>query len=150
MSSSTTAGVSASGSGQSTSVWMATADRPRYPALAGDASADVCVVGDPAQTIHSFAGARASYLTDFARFTEVNVVSTALIYEIAVSEGLDLARIVVASSQAAMGEGLYHCPVDGERPDVAAAQSQSVCWRFGMGGCENGGRATPRGRDCRG
>ena len=32
----------------------------------GDRS-DVCVVGDPAQTIHSFAGAQASYLTDFAR-----------------------------------------------------------------------------------
>ncbi|HEX8487958.1 MAG TPA: ATP-dependent DNA helicase UvrD2 [Propionibacteriaceae bacterium] len=28
---------------------------------------DLCVVGDPAQTIHTFAGARASYLTDFAR-----------------------------------------------------------------------------------
>lgn len=27
---------------------------------------DLCVVGDPAQTIHSFAGARASYLTGFA------------------------------------------------------------------------------------
>ena len=32
----------------------------------GDRS-DVCVVGDPAQTIHSFAGARADYLTGFAR-----------------------------------------------------------------------------------
>ena len=28
---------------------------------------DLCVVGDPAQTIHSFAGAQASYLTGFAR-----------------------------------------------------------------------------------
>ncbi len=28
---------------------------------------DLCVVGDPAQTIYSFAGANASYLTDFAR-----------------------------------------------------------------------------------
>jgi DNA helicase II / ATP-dependent DNA helicase PcrA len=28
---------------------------------------DLCVVGDPAQTIYSFAGASASYLTDFAR-----------------------------------------------------------------------------------
>jgi DNA helicase II / ATP-dependent DNA helicase PcrA len=28
---------------------------------------DLCVVGDPAQTIHSFAGARANYLTGFAR-----------------------------------------------------------------------------------
>ena len=33
---------------------------------AGERS-DLCVVGDPAQTIHSFAGARASYLTGFAR-----------------------------------------------------------------------------------
>lgn len=28
---------------------------------------ELCVVGDPAQTIYSFAGARASYLTDFAK-----------------------------------------------------------------------------------
>jgi dTDP-L-rhamnose 4-epimerase len=55
------------------------------------------------------------YLTDFARFTDVNVTSTALIYEIAVAENLDLARVVVASSQSAMGEGLYRCPKDGEQ-----------------------------------
>jgi len=55
------------------------------------------------------------YLTDFSRFSDVNVVSTALIYEIIVAEHLDLARVVVASSQSAMGEGLYRCPVDGER-----------------------------------
>lgn len=55
------------------------------------------------------------YLTDFARFTDVNVVSTALIYEIAVAERLPLQRVVVASSQAAMGEGLYTCPRDGEQ-----------------------------------
>ena len=59
------------------------------------------------------------YLTDFSRFTDVNVGATALIYEIAVAEGLDLQRIVVASSQSAMGEGLYRCPVDGEQtPDM--------------------------------
>ncbi|HTU08035.1 MAG TPA: NAD-dependent epimerase/dehydratase family protein [Trebonia sp.] len=66
------------------------------------------------------------YLTDFARFSEVNVVSTALIYEIIVAERLDLARVVVASSQSAMGEGLYRCPEDGEqlpgmRPEKALA-----------------------------
>jgi dTDP-L-rhamnose 4-epimerase len=66
------------------------------------------------------------YLPDFSRFSDVNVVSTALLYEIIVGERLDLARVVVASSQSAMGEGLYLCPVDGEqvpnmRPEKALA-----------------------------
>jgi dTDP-L-rhamnose 4-epimerase len=66
------------------------------------------------------------YLPDFSRFSDVNVVSTALIYEIIVAERLDLARVVVASSQSAMGEGLYRCPADGEqvpgmRPERALA-----------------------------
>jgi dTDP-L-rhamnose 4-epimerase len=69
------------------------------------------------------------YLTDFARFTEVNVTSTALIYEIAVAEGLDLSRVVVASSQAAMGEGLYRCAEHAEqtpdsRPESTLRQSR--------------------------
>jgi dTDP-L-rhamnose 4-epimerase len=55
------------------------------------------------------------YLPDFSRFFDVNVVSTALLYEIIVAERLELARVVVASSQAAMGEGLYRCPTDGEQ-----------------------------------
>ena len=37
--------------------------------------AELCVVGDPAQTIHSFAGAQASYLTGFGqRFPEATVI----------------------------------------------------------------------------
>jgi dTDP-L-rhamnose 4-epimerase len=69
------------------------------------------------------------YLTDFARFSDVNVVSTALIYEILVAEQLEMARVVVASSQSAMGEGLYRCPVDGDqlpdmRPEAALAAGQ--------------------------
>jgi len=78
------------------------------------------------------------YLPDFSRFSDVNVVSTALLYEIIVAEHLDLARVVVASSQAAMGEGLYRCPVDGEqlpgmRPEnaVAAGQWDIPCPRCG-------------------
>ncbi len=67
-----------------------------------------------ADAVYHFA-AYQDYLPDFARFTDVNVVSTALIYEIAVAEQLDLRRVVVASSQSAMGEGLYRCPVDGEQ-----------------------------------
>src|SRR5215470_14971694 len=59
------------------------------------------------------------YLPDFATFIDVNVTSTALLYEIIVAEGLDLSRVVVASSQAAMGEGLYRCPDHGEQtPDM--------------------------------
>ncbi len=69
------------------------------------------------------------YLPDFSRFSDVNVVSTALLYEIIVGERLDLARVVVASSQSAMGEGLYLCPADGEqvpdmRPEKALAAGQ--------------------------
>ena len=69
------------------------------------------------------------YLPDFSRFSDVNVVSTALLYEVIVAERLDLARVVVASSQSAMGEGLYQCPVDGEqvpdmRPEKALAAGQ--------------------------
>ncbi len=78
--------------------------------------------------VYHFA-AHQDYLPDFARFSDVNVVSTALLYEIIVAEGLDLARVVVASSQSAMGEGLYRCPVDGEqlpgmRPESALAAGQ--------------------------
>ena len=69
------------------------------------------------------------YLPDFSRFSDVNVVSTALLYEIIVAERLDLVRVVVASSQSAMGEGLYHCPVDGAqlprmRPESALTRRQ--------------------------
>ncbi|WP_406832173.1 NAD-dependent epimerase/dehydratase family protein [Pedococcus sp. KACC 23699] len=69
------------------------------------------------------------YLTDFSRFSSVNVVSTALLYEVAVEAGLDLKRIVVASSQSAMGEGLYWCPADGDqapdmRPESALARGE--------------------------
>jgi dTDP-L-rhamnose 4-epimerase len=69
------------------------------------------------------------YLTDFSHFSEVNVVSTSLLYEIIVAERLELARVVVASSQAALGEGLYSCELDGEvlpdmRPESALAQGR--------------------------
>ena len=69
------------------------------------------------------------YLTDFSRFSDVNVVSTALLYEIVVAERLDLARVIVASSQAAMGEGIYTCVTDGEqlpgmRPEASLAAGQ--------------------------
>jgi dTDP-L-rhamnose 4-epimerase len=68
------------------------------------------------------------YLPDFSTFTDVNVTSTALLYEIVVAERLELGRVIVASSQAAMGEGLYRCPEHGEqtpdmRPESALTRS---------------------------
>ena len=53
------------------------------------------------------------YLPDFSRFSDVNVVSTALLYEIIVAERLDLARVVVASSQ--VGDGRRALPVPDRR-----------------------------------
>jgi dTDP-L-rhamnose 4-epimerase len=50
------------------------------------------------------------YLPDFSTFFHVNSVSTALLYEVAVEKRLDLAKVVVASSQFVQGEGLYECP----------------------------------------
>jgi dTDP-L-rhamnose 4-epimerase len=50
------------------------------------------------------------YLTDFSKFFQVNAVGTALIYEIIVERRLPVQRVIVASSQAVMGEGRYLCP----------------------------------------
>lgn len=48
------------------------------------------------------------YLPIFSRFFDVNVTSTALIYELIVREKLPVKKVIVASSQATLGEGLYH------------------------------------------
>lgn len=47
------------------------------------------------------------YLPIFSRFFDVNVTSTALIYELIVREKLPVRKVIIASSQAALGEGLY-------------------------------------------
>ena len=47
------------------------------------------------------------YLPTFSRYIHVNVVSTALIFELIVREKLPIKKVIVAGSQAAAGEGLY-------------------------------------------
>lgn len=47
------------------------------------------------------------YLPEFSRFFSTNVTSTALIYELIVREKLPIRKVIVASSQATLGEGLY-------------------------------------------
>ena len=53
------------------------------------------------------------YQKDFSTFIGTNVTSTALIMELIVELKLDVRKVVVASSQAAYGEGAYRCPEHG-------------------------------------
>ena len=53
------------------------------------------------------------YLPDFSHFFQVNSVSTALLYELIVEHHYPIRKIVIASSQAAYGEGPYDCPEHG-------------------------------------
>ena len=53
------------------------------------------------------------YMPDFSTFFQVNTVSTALLYEILVEQkraASGAKKVIVASSQAVMGEGRYKCP----------------------------------------
>jgi len=64
------------------------------------------------EAIYHFA-AYQDYLTDFGKFFDVNSRGTALLYEVIVGKRLPIKKVVIASSQAVMGEGLYKCSKDG-------------------------------------
>ena len=53
------------------------------------------------------------YVPDYSQFTLTNVVGTALLFEVIAAKKLPVRRVVVASSQAAYGEGQYLCPEHG-------------------------------------
>jgi dTDP-L-rhamnose 4-epimerase len=59
------------------------------------------------------------YLPDFSTFFSVNAVSTALLYEILVAEAgkHQVKKVVVAASQAVMGEGRYRCDTCAKNDD---------------------------------
>ena len=61
--------------------------------------------------IYHFA-AYQDYLTDFSTFFHVNAVSTALMYEVLLEKkwAAKIKKVIVAASQAVMGEGRYKCP----------------------------------------
>jgi dTDP-L-rhamnose 4-epimerase len=48
------------------------------------------------------------YLPDYSSFSLINVASTSLIYEIIEEYNLPVKKVILASSQAVMGEGKYH------------------------------------------
>lgn len=58
------------------------------------------------QVVYHFA-AYQDYLPDFSKFFHVNSVGTALLYELIVEKKLPIEKVIVASSQAVAGEGLY-------------------------------------------
>ncbi len=66
---------------------------------------------DGVDAVYHFA-AYQDYLTDFSTFFHTNAVSTALLYEVIVENHLqeNIRKIIVAASQAVMGEGRYRCP----------------------------------------
>jgi len=66
------------------------------------------------------------YLTDFSKFFHVNSVGTALLYEIIVEQNLSIKKVIIASSQAVMGEGCYKCIKDGNiYPDMRSNEQLS-------------------------
>jgi dTDP-L-rhamnose 4-epimerase len=77
------------------------------------------------------------YLPDFATYFDVNSVGTARIYELIVERKLPVRRVVVASSQAVLGEGLYECPEHGRTiPDIRIeAQLRTGDWDHRCGVC---------------
>ncbi len=71
------------------------------------------------------------YLTDFSKFFHVNCVGTALLYEVIVEKRLPMKKVIVASSQAVMGEGVYRCPEC--LPDGASTDRDQRDPRHGLG-----------------
>ncbi len=80
------------------------------------------------------------YLSDFSTFFHVNAVGTALLYETALGMKLDLAKVIVASSQFVQGEGLYKCSSCGILwvPVMRSDSQLSKCdWEHNCSKCNN-------------
>jgi dTDP-L-rhamnose 4-epimerase len=80
------------------------------------------------------------YLPDFSTFMHVNAVSTSLMYEVIEEQGLDIAKIVIASSQFVQGEGLYRCSSCDQIIGVSMRSEQQLAsgtWEQLCPGCNN-------------
>jgi dTDP-L-rhamnose 4-epimerase len=79
---------------------------------------DILKALEGAEAVYHFA-AYQDYLPDFSKFFHVNSVGTALIFELIVEKKLPVKKVIVASSQAVAGEGIY-TSADGRvfRPDI--------------------------------
>ena len=83
------------------------------------------------------------YLTDFSKFFHVNTVGTALIYELIVEKNYPVQKVVVASSQAAYGEGKYHCQEHGTVYPPLRSPEQLAKGEWEPKCPECGGKITP-------
>jgi dTDP-L-rhamnose 4-epimerase len=66
------------------------------------------------------------FTSDIARYFHINVVGTAIIMQLAISGKYPVEKVVVASSQAVFGEGMYQCPEHGLiHPDLRSLEQMS-------------------------
>ncbi|WP_331714576.1 ATP-dependent DNA helicase UvrD2 [Auraticoccus cholistanensis] len=83
---------------------------------------DLCVVGDPAQTIHSFAGARADFLTGFARrHPGATVIRLVRDYR-STPQVVGVANAVIGARGAAARDQLGAVTLQAQRPDGPSPQ----------------------------
>lgn len=87
--------------------------------------------------IVSHQAAYQDYMPDFSRFLEVNAVSTALLFELIVSQRLPIKKVIVASSQSVYGEGQYRCVNHGDFQPIprSPGQLQEGDWEVACPDC---------------
>ena len=86
---------------------------------------DLCVVGDAAQTIHSFAGARSSYLTRFAvRHPDATIIRLVRDYR-STTQVVDLANRVLPARGRADGVRLVAQGGEGPQPRFTQAATEA-------------------------
>ncbi len=84
---------------------------------------DICVVGDPAQTIYSFAGATPSFLLNFTkRFPEAEVIRLSAGYR-STPEIINIANAILRSGD--LGHDLDAVNEHGDQPETSGFSSES-------------------------
>lgn len=107
--------------------------RPEFEFIQGDVrDKDVMRKALDGVEIVSHQAAYQDYMPDFSTFISTNATSTATILELIVEMKLDVRKVVVASSQAAYGEGNYRCAEHGdfEAKGRSLAQMEAGDWEM--------------------
>jgi dTDP-L-rhamnose 4-epimerase len=88
-------------------------------------------------------------MPEFSKFTSINITGTANLYEVALSNGLPIKKIVVASSQFVYGQGKWNCKKDGVvyPEDRIESDLQSGVWDPGCPICSGKITSLPNTED---